>query len=87
MFAFDQQRQTIPVIFSDFCKRSSRATSQNLYIPQTNTVYHGTNSVKVQVAKSWNRVIPHLKEKEKLHQFSRHRFSKEVNEILLKMFT
>ena len=87
MFAFDQQHKTLPTVFSDFCKRTSRATSQNLFVPGTNTVYHGTNSVKTQVAKSWNRVIPCLKEKEKLQQFSRHRFSKEVSDILLKMYT
>ena len=87
IFAFDQQRKTIPAVFSDFCQRSSRASKQTLFVPGTNTVYHGTNSVKTQVAKSWNWVISCLKEKEKLQEFSKNKFSKQINEILLKKFT
>lgn len=87
VFAFDQQHMTLPKIFSDFCVHSSRTAKQSLFIPGTKTVYFGTNSVKTQVAKSWNRVIPLLKGKGKLQEYSRHRFSKEINEVLLNMFT
>ena len=36
-----------------------------LSVPQTNLVNYGTNSVKTQVAKSWNQFVPLLLEKER----------------------
>ena len=73
LFAFRQQTGTVPPVFSNFCQRvslihshSTLATRQHeLCLPQTNSVTHGSNSVKTQVAKSWNRIIPLLLEKEK----------------------
>ena len=60
-------------MFSDFCKKVSvthniptLANRQHeLSLPQVNLVSQGTNSVKYQVAKSWNMIIPLLLQKEK----------------------
>ena len=72
VFAFRQQIRAVPTMFSDFCQNVSIVHNQStmasrqygLSIPQSKTVTHGINSVKTQVAKSWNQMIPLLFKRE-----------------------
>ena len=73
VFAFRQQIRDVPSMFSDFCKKVSvthglptlASRQHELSLPQVNLVNQGINSVKFQVAKSWNWIIPLLLQKEK----------------------
>ena len=71
VFAFRQQANSVPLVFSDFCKKVTHvhptlaSRQHELALPQTNSVNHGSNSVKTQVAKSWNQIVPLLLAKEK----------------------
>ena len=71
VFAFRQQANSVPSVFSDFCKKVTHvhptlaSRQHELALPQTNSVNHGSNSVKTQVAKSWNQIVPLLLAKEK----------------------
>ena len=73
VFAFRQQIRAVPTVFSDFCEKVSAthniptlaSRQHELAFPQTKSVNHGSNSVKTQVAKSWNQMVPVLLQKEK----------------------
>ena len=93
IFAFDQLCKTTPIVFRDFCLPISDTHDHDtiaskmklLSVPRTNTVEYGTKSVKTQVAKSWNFIIPCLKKE--LHEYSKSMFINEISEILLSKFT
>ena len=60
-------------MFFDFCKKVSATHSvptlairqHELTLPQVNLVNQGINSVKFQVAKNWNQIIPLVLQNEK----------------------
>ena len=88
LLAFDQQRRVLPSVFNDLCTpvndihdHKTKAAKSELIIPRTNSITHGTYSIKTQMAKDWNDIIPKIDIK-CIDQCSKFTLHKRIHEFL-----